>query len=238
MKAKIIVAVLLLKVVTSLFAQGLVNFANTPNTLVSAHLITFTNGQRYETWSAISGPRDSYYFALLTGTPGDISSFTFTGLYATNTGVDGLFSVGTVAVPNWAPGTTKSYEVAGWAADLGPAFNPAWIRNNPPDSLYLFGVSAVGVASAGADTPQIKLSAFIIGDSINVSWSPLVGTLQSSPSLGLGETWSTVGTTNPATVKVLSSNAKFFRVLPPVYPTPNLFDPASVPGFTLSNNPL
>src|SRR4051812_1393936 len=98
-------------IATGAFAQGLVNFANNPNTLVSAR---FYGGPA----TPISGPFGSYYFALLTAAA-PTGPFTFTGVLGTNlvNSTGGRFSGGNgVQVPNWAPGTTMSYEVAGWDA--------------------------------------------------------------------------------------------------------------------------
>jgi hypothetical protein len=45
---------------TSLFAQGLVNFANTPTTLVSS---------QFHAVNPIGGPRGAWYFGLFLGQP-------------------------------------------------------------------------------------------------------------------------------------------------------------------------
>jgi hypothetical protein len=210
------------------FAQGLVTFANGPTTLISIS----TNSGAIPTPYAASPP-GSYYFGLLTATS-TAGPFTFTGVYATNSAAAG--SIGpnsyTPSVSGWAPGATMFYEVAGWSANLGVNFNPYWLTGNFNNIACLFDVSAVASVVAGGNTPQAKLSAFISGDSIVISWTPPGGTLQSSPSLGAAETWSTVGTTNPATVP-MSGNSVFFRVVPAVYPTPDLFGPSGLQGFTL-----
>jgi len=156
---RIVVIVFALCFTPPILAQGLVNFANTPNTLVSAQGLVFSNFQK--TVSIMSGQRGSYYFALLVGTPGNFD-FTFTGFYATNTGVDGLFSGGTVASFDWAPGTSRSYIVAGWSADLGTTFSPAWL-SKPPDGGD-FGLSAYGIGTAGNGTTIPILNLFDGGD--------------------------------------------------------------------------
>ena len=61
---------------------------------------------------------------------------------------------------------------------------------------------------------QAKLAASVSGGNISISWSPAGGTLQSSPTLGAGATWTPVGTANPATVPLSGGSAKFFRVGP------------------------
>jgi hypothetical protein len=215
---------------TSAFAQGLVTFANDPTTLIS---ITPVGGTP-ATFPA--SPVGSYYFGLLISTTA-AGPFTFTGVYATNSAAAG--SIGpnsyTPSVPGWAPGATVFYEVAGWFASMGATFNPNWLTGNLGIGIGesgSFGLSAVASGVAGGIAPQAKLSASISGDNIVISWTPTGGTLQSSSSLGVGETWSTVGTTNPATVPI-SGKAKFFRVVPAVYPAPDLFGPSGLQGFNL-----
>jgi len=137
---------------TGAFAQGLVNFANNPNTLVSANI----NGNV----ATLSGPAGSYYFALLTA-PAVAGPFTFTGLYGTNlvNSTGGRFTGGNgVAVNGWAAGATMSYQVAAWDQSLGATFNPAWLSTAPATGL--FGLSAVGsgVAGGGAQSlPTLQL---------------------------------------------------------------------------------
>jgi hypothetical protein len=137
---------------TGAFAQGLINFANSPTTLVSANIGGNT--------AAISGVAGSYYFGLLISPTGGAGTWTFSGLYATNlvNTTGGRFSGGNgIAVPTWASGTTMSYEVAGWSSALGATFNPAWLVNAPAG---LFGTSGIGsgVAGGGAQSlPSLPL---------------------------------------------------------------------------------
>src|SRR5215472_10620696 len=101
------------------FAQGLVSFVNTPGTLASAGPPCSVA----PCW--LTG---SYYFALLTS-PVGANNFTFAGVYGTNLAVAGRFSGGVgVAVPGWAPGSVRDFEVVGWSASLGSIFNPAWLN--------------------------------------------------------------------------------------------------------------
>ncbi len=220
---------------TRAFAQGLVVFANGPATLIS--ISYFTNGPP-GSGPAVPIPANSpgaFYFGLLTASS-PVGPFKFTGVYATNTAEAGRFGPASYAstVPGWAPGAAMFYEVAGWSANLGATFNPIWLTGN--FGAGYFGLSAIGSGVAGG-TPQAKLSASISGDSIVISWTLTGGTLQSSPSLGAGETWSTVGTANPAMVAI-SGNAKFFRVIPTVYPTLDLFGPSGLRGFILLTNEI
>jgi hypothetical protein len=219
---------------TGAFAQGLVTFANGPTTLISVTLV----GGSAEVIP--SSPVGSYYFGLLISTTA-AGPFTFTGIYATNSVLPGGIGPDsyTPTVPGWAPGATMFYEVAGWSASMGATFNPNWLTGNIGIGIVGFiGFSPVASGVAGGIAPQAKLSASISGDNIVISWTPTGGTLQSSPSLGAGETWSTVGTTNPATVPI-SGKTKFFRVVPAVYPTPGLFGPSGLQGFNLNEwNPV
>jgi hypothetical protein len=218
---------------TSAFAQGLITFANDPTTLIS--IIYVTNGPPGPAVPIPANNPGAFYFGLLTNSS-PVGPFTFTGVYATNTAAAGRVGPDSYSptVPGWTPGATIFYEVFGWSANFGVTFNPNWLNGNfganPPAGFI--GLSTVGSGVAGGNTPQAKLSASISGNSIVISWTPTGGTLQSSPSFGVGETWSTVGTANPATVAI-SGNAKFFRIVPAAYPTPQLFGPSSLQGFIL-----
>jgi hypothetical protein len=146
----LIVAVLLLNATASLIAQGLVNFFNDANNSVYAQALQLNGAV-----SIMSGPRDSFYFGLFL-----ISSntYTFTGLYATNTGVDGMFSGGTVAVPWWAAGTAMKYFVAGWSRDyMGHDFQQRWLGGGATgDFGYVFS-DGTAVAGNGSTIPTLNL---------------------------------------------------------------------------------
>jgi hypothetical protein len=69
------------------------------------------------------------------------------------------------------------------------------------------------VASTNATAP--RLSASISGNKVTISWSPAGGTLQSSPKVGTGATWTTVpNATNPMTVTISGTSDAFYRVKP------------------------
>jgi len=134
------------------FAQGLVNFFNTPTTLVSVN---------YEV--IITGVPQSYYFGLLTS-PVGANTFTFSGIYGTNTGVAGLFSGGTgVVVDGWAPGAARDFQVVGWGYIMGHDYDPAWI-NGPwhVGQTIDFGVSEIGTGVAGGVTSSGTLASLDI----------------------------------------------------------------------------
>jgi hypothetical protein len=136
---------------TTTFTQGLVNFANTPTTLVSISPLVYPPKPA----SIMSGPPGSYYFGLFLL---NSKNYTFTGIYATNTGINGLFSGGTVAVPGWAPGTSQEYFVAGWsAAFMGHDFRPIWLTGS--QILGNFGMSpgAFGIAGNASSIPTLNL---------------------------------------------------------------------------------
>src|SRR5437762_9804849 len=154
------IVMLIVSMTTTLLAQGLVNFANTPSTLVSA-----LDPPRYPlpgTIPLMSGAPGSFYFGLLTS-PVGANQFTFSGIYATNMSTPGLFSGGYgVAVPGWQAGTTRDFEVVGWSASLGHDWNPVWLAIGWGD---VFGVSSVGNASPGdgVSTPALNLFGGVSG---------------------------------------------------------------------------
>jgi hypothetical protein len=120
---------------SGVFAQGLINFFNNANTLVSVGFVgpyMWTPG--------------SYYFALLTS-PVGANTFTFANVYGTNQAAAGRFNGGAnVQVAGWASGTARDFEVFGWSNTLGPTFNPAWLTSFPS---FPFGISALGTGQAG-----------------------------------------------------------------------------------------
>ncbi|HLH55923.1 MAG TPA: PA14 domain-containing protein [Verrucomicrobiae bacterium] len=84
------------------------------------------------------------------------------------------------------------------------------------DPTYYYTASFANYNSsyiAPTNTPQASLKASISGGNISISWTPAGGTLQSSPTVGPGATWTPVGTANPASVPI-SGSTKFFRVGP------------------------
>lgn len=154
---------------TGAWGQGLVNFVNSPSTLVSAQ-----NGTNS---APISGPVGSYYFALLISTnPAD--GFRFTGLYATNTLLVGRFSGDNgIAVPGWPPGGSMFYKVAGWSSSLGTTFDASWLTNLPAH----FALSSVGsgVASGpGLGIPTLPLFGGATGIQTGFVISDIPGPIQ------------------------------------------------------------
>ncbi len=146
----LLVESILLGAVSGAYAQGLVNFINTPTTLISA---SFPWGGS----AAINAPVGSYYFGLLTASPGitDPKLFTFTGVYATNMYPPGMISRGTgIPVPGWEPGTVRSFMVCGWSANAGHSFNRAWLTGPGPPFGMEFGMSPIAMGIAGGFNAQ------------------------------------------------------------------------------------
>jgi len=145
---KLAVTLALAAIATSTFAQGLVKFANNATTLVSY-------GQQGGALTATT-PGASFYYALLVAPMGTVDplAFSFAGIYATNSAATtgGRFQGGSllgVSVAGWAAGESRSFEIAGWSANLGATWNPAWLTTHPGGSQDYFGVSAIGAGLAG-----------------------------------------------------------------------------------------
>jgi hypothetical protein len=102
----------------------------------------------------MSGPGGSFYFGLLIGDP-NLNNFTFTGIYGTNTGVNGLFSGGTAAVPGWLPGTTTNFMIAGWDASMGHDYNSSWATGGSGGDFGI--VQGRGIAGNGGTIPALDL---------------------------------------------------------------------------------
>lgn len=129
---------------TAAFAQGLVNFGNGPTTQITA------GGPGVPVWGDAlpANSAGSFYFGLLTS-PMASGPFTFAGVYGTNSAAAGRIGTYTTSVPGWAPGTSRFYEVAGWSANLGQAFNPNWLVGNFDAGSGFFGLSAVANGTPG-----------------------------------------------------------------------------------------
>jgi hypothetical protein len=130
---------------TGAFAQGTVTFNNNPATLIST-------GAPGSALAMGAGAPGSYYFALLTSLTGAPGSFLFSGVYGTNNVAAGRFTGGTATLAGIAPGTTFSFEVAGWSANLGATFDPNWLAGAIP-WYGNFGLSGIATAAAGGGTP-------------------------------------------------------------------------------------
>ncbi|HZR20131.1 MAG TPA: PEP-CTERM sorting domain-containing protein [Verrucomicrobiae bacterium] len=127
---------------TGAFAQGLINYQNSGQTLLS----TQVQGQSAQVMGNTPG---QYFFGLLISPSGAAGSFNFTGLYATNTAATtgGRLAGGNgISVPGWGAGVTMSYEIAGWDSSLGHTFNAAWLTTHPAG---FFGVSPIASGAAG-----------------------------------------------------------------------------------------
>jgi hypothetical protein len=145
---------------TSAFAQGTVQFANGPTTLIS-----YSPTGTAQTLPP--SPVGSYYYGLLISSVAT-GPFTFSGVLATNTAAGSKLgpAIYTPSIPGWAAGTEMFFEVAGWSASLGVTFKSGWLVNNtpaPPSSPVwgapgFFGLSNIGSGTAGGGlTPPLPV---------------------------------------------------------------------------------
>ena len=164
---------------TGAFAQGLINFFNNANTLVSSG--PASGG------TAINAAAGSFYFGLLTS-PVGAGTFTFANVLGTNQTVAGRFFGGaSVPVTGWAAGTAKDFQVAGWSASLGATFNPAWLSGNFGTASGFFGVSGTGTGQAGGSTatgtlPNLNIFGGATGIQNGFNLTPAGGGVTPEPS--------------------------------------------------------
>lgn len=232
---------LLLNASTS-FAQGLVVFANGPSELISygpiasesalpaneagafyfALLIStndtgpFTFTGVYATNSATAGTiGPSSYVPAVPGWPAPVWMYYEVAGWSSQLGAvwNPRWLVNNVPAPAgdaiWSTASTNSYfgiSTIAQAAAGGGAPPGDWI---PP----LFGGTGLRGFNLAPVGGKGHISTAISGGNIAVSWTPPGGTLQATPTLGPGATWSTVGTQNPTNI-ALSSSSLFFRVGP------------------------
>ena len=168
---------------TGAFAQGLINFNNSPTTLISANI-----GGNVATLTGASG---TYLFGLLTSAQA-AGPFTFASVYGTNlvNTSGGRFTGGNgVAVTGWAPGATMFYEIAAWASAGGTTFNPAWVQANGSPATSglpsLFGVSAIASGSAGGGPNALPPLPLFGGASGLTSGFTLTGVVPEPTSMAL-----------------------------------------------------
>jgi hypothetical protein len=148
-------------------AQGTINIGNTSTTLVSTNAgiagptSPVPGSFIYGVFTAPSTVTtiDAYLLNLLT------STWTFTGVYATNTALStgGRFSggAGVPTVTGWPAGVTNSYLVLGWSANIGTTWSAvssammdAAISSGGSTLIYggWLGASAIGFGAAGGGT--------------------------------------------------------------------------------------
>jgi hypothetical protein len=88
-----------------------------------------------------------------------------------------------------------------------------WNRVLSADEVAVLYNGGTGTAISTLPQPAAAVKATIArsGANVTISWSPAGGTLESSPTLGAGATWSTVGTSNPATIAIGAGDL-YYRV--------------------------
>jgi hypothetical protein len=155
--------------VAQIYGQGLVTFANTGTTLV------YTNSASFGGTRGLTAPLPgSFIFALFTApstvttvTAQDLLSrtWTFTGLYATNTAQAGRFKGGAGLAIGWPPGLTNSFAVLGWSTSAGVAWAQISAELNGAQFAFgswyggavvggaFYGLSAVSSGAAGGTDP-------------------------------------------------------------------------------------
>ena len=133
------------------FAQGTILFVNNNTWLVSAGGTPLPAGRPATFW-----------FTILTGEPNttNVLSFLPTDAYATNQNGAGRVFGGTVTVQNWPAYVDRAFVVAGWSANLGTTWNPAWLTGDFGSAATgFFGLSPI-VPSAAADPQEPKPGGF------------------------------------------------------------------------------
>jgi len=95
-------------------------------------------------------------------------------------------------------------DIAIWNRPLNAA-EVATLYNNATGTP-LSSLPGIGQPSSGT-TVSVNRS----GSNVVIQWTPAGGTLESTSKLGTGATWSSVGTTNPATIPI-GTASQFFRV--------------------------
>jgi hypothetical protein len=73
------------------------------------------------------------------------------------------------------------------------------------------GTAISSLPGVNEPVPPVSVTVARAGANITIQWSPSGGTLETSPALGAGAVWTTVGTANPATVPVGTGNA-YYRI--------------------------
>lgn len=144
---KILIAVGLAALVSSASAQGLINFLNSPATLVT---LADAEGNSLGSTPNVAG---QFYFQLFIAPAGTSSDAAFVGgVLATNQASAGRFSGGVnVQVPGYAAGSTVAILVRGWSASYG---------NNYATALEAWNQGIAGYIGSSAIAPNFTLGGF------------------------------------------------------------------------------
>jgi hypothetical protein len=84
----------------------------------------------------------------------------------------------------------------------------------PPPFKYYNTADYADYSSSFVFVPKSTLTSSRSGTNIVISWTPAGGHLEGSSTIGAGEAWQNLGTANPATIPMGSSN-QYFRVVNP-----------------------
>lgn len=173
---KIVATLCVTALAMAAFSQGTINFANNTVTKISTNSVAGGGGS-----GVAQASGTSFYYALLTAastvTTVDASlqqlltaTWTFTGQYATNTGLAGRLGGGSgVPATGWAPARTNSFIVVGWSANMGATWSAVaalmtgatfngggWAGGGLNGSDWL-GASSVAFGQAGGTDPVTGL---------------------------------------------------------------------------------
>jgi len=160
---KLLTITALIAVASASYGQGLVNFFNGNTTKISTN--SAVNGAA--TGPTLGSASPVYYFGLFQGLNGatNVNTFTFTGIYGTNTTTSGRFTsdnAGQPSITGFAAGSTVDFIVRGWSANIGHD----WVvvqayLSNPTDigSTPFFGTSGIadGYILGSAGSPPANL---------------------------------------------------------------------------------
>jgi hypothetical protein len=135
---------------TTSFGQGIVDFENFNNSLIS------TSGG--PTTGLISGPVGTYYFTLLsaptsqTTVNNSLTGWDLASSYGYNTTTPGLMNGNITTDPGtlvlgWGPGEAANFLIVGWSANIGTSYGAAtaWWNNGNPNAgpSGYFGISDI-----------------------------------------------------------------------------------------------
>jgi len=158
---KLLTLTVLIAVASASYGQGLVNFFNGNTTKISTNSVV--GGPA--TGPTLGTSAEVYYYGLFRGANGatDPNTFTFTGVYATNTSTSGRLlsdNGGQPSITGFAAGSTVDFLVRGWSANIGHDWVvvQAYLLNpSSPDTFYGQSGIADGYILGSAGSPPQNL---------------------------------------------------------------------------------